>query len=41
MNEFYGIIEVIGSFASHLWIPGSDIDFLLVLPDNSSNEMFE
>jgi DNA polymerase sigma len=32
-------VEVIGSFASNLWIPSSDIDFLIIIPDNNSAEL--
>lgn len=31
----YGSIELIGSFASNLWIPSCDIDFLLIIPENN------
>jgi predicted nucleotidyltransferase len=32
---------VIGSFASQLWIPTSDIDLLVVIPDGGNLNIFE
>lgn len=32
---------MIGSFASQLWIPSSDIDLLLVIPDGGDQVLFE
>ena len=40
-DEYYGTIEIIGSFASQLWIPSSDIDFLMIIPNGGSVDLFE
>lgn len=41
VQEYYGTVEVIGSFASHLWIPSSDIDILLIIPDGGNPTFFD
>lgn len=38
MLAYYGTIEIIGSFASQLWIPSSDMDFLIIIPDGSESQ---
>jgi DNA polymerase sigma len=40
-HEYYGSVEVIGSFASQLWIPSSDIDIMVFISDNGSPYLFE
>lgn len=41
VDQLYGSIEVIGSFACNLWLPSSDIDFLLIIPDSGNLQLFQ
>lgn len=41
VGQYYGTIEVIGSFASRLWIPYSDLDFLITIPDGGYLDIFQ
>ena len=40
-KDYYGSVEVIGSFASQLWSPSSDIDIMVFIPDNGNASLFE
>lgn len=41
VGQYYGTMEVIGSFASRLWIPYSDLDFLITIPDGGYLDIFQ
>ena len=34
-------MELIGSFASQLWIPSSDIDIMVIIPDCTNINLFD
>lgn len=35
------MVELIGSFASQLWIPSSDIDIMVIIPDCTNSNLFD
>lgn len=39
--NYYGYVEIIGSFASQLWIPNCDVDLLMVFPESKTDMLEE